>query len=235
MSPDPDAGPTEPVLALPPVRRAHLAELSALGPIGQHAIGPRPDPAHGSCTDDVARAMEVDLLHAAVVGWEAVEGSAWNALRYLDEAVDEDSGRFRNFRERRGRVARGRSAPRTRTAARCSPSGGRCRRPRTGRSARTRPAIFRRALPGTVGLTFLHARSSALIGCAMAARTDADDRLARRLDGRRRPARRDPRGRLRAGRVVGNVAVAGVERHLRIGPDAAGPDRRGTVDRPIRR
>ena len=102
MSPDPAAGPAEPVLALPPVRRAHLAELSSLGPIGQHAVGPRPDPAHGSCTDDVARALEVDLLHASVIGWEAVEGSAWDALRYLDEAVDENSGRFRNFRSVEG-------------------------------------------------------------------------------------------------------------------------------------
>ena len=29
----------------------------------QHAIGSRPDPAHGYCTDDVARALQVDLLH----------------------------------------------------------------------------------------------------------------------------------------------------------------------------
>ncbi len=171
MSPDPDAGPTEPVLALPPVRRAHLAELSALGPIGQHAIGPRPDPAHGSCTDDVARAMEVDLLQAAVVGWEAVEGSAWNALRYLDEAVDEDSGRFRNFRSVEGEWLE--PVGSEDSHGRAVLALGRAMSSAPDRAFRTDAAgVFRRSLPGTVGLTFLHARASALIGCAMASRTD---------------------------------------------------------------
>jgi hypothetical protein len=171
MSPEPAAGPAEPVLALPPVRRAHLAELSALGPIGQHAIGSRPDPAHGSCTDDVARALEVDLLHAPVIGWAAVEGSAWDALRYLDEAVDDESGRFRNFRDVDGgwleaigsEDSHGRAVLALGRAMSAAPDAA-FRADAAG--------IFRRALPGTVGLTFLHARSSALIGCAMAASTE---------------------------------------------------------------
>ena len=213
MSPDPAAGPAEPVLALPPVRRAHLAELSALGPIGQHAIGPRPDPAHGSCTDDVARAMEVDLLQAAVVGWEAVEGSAWNALRYLDEAVDEDSGRFRNFRSVEGEWLE--PVGSEDSHGRAVLALGRAMSPAPDRAFRTDAAgVFRRALPGTVGPDV---PACALVGVDRLRHGLAhgrDDRLARRLDGRRRPARRDPRGRLRAGRDVGLVAVAGDERHL---------------------
>jgi hypothetical protein len=171
MSPEPATDPAGPMAALPPVRRAHLAELRALGPIAQHAVGPRPDPAHGSCTDDVARALEVDLLHAAVIGWAAVEGSAWDALRYLDEAVDEDSGRFRNFRDVDGEWLE---------TIGSEDSHGRAVLA-LGRAMATAPepafrsdaaGIFRRALPGTVSLTFLHARSSALIGCAMAAGAD---------------------------------------------------------------
>ena len=46
----------------------------------QHAIGSRPDPAHGYCADDVARALEVDLLHARVLGWPAVADSAGRGL-----------------------------------------------------------------------------------------------------------------------------------------------------------
>jgi hypothetical protein len=66
--------------------------------IMQHAILSRPDPAHGYCVDDVARALQVDLLHGRALGWETVEGTAWRGLRFLDDAFDAPSGRFRNFR-----------------------------------------------------------------------------------------------------------------------------------------
>ena len=153
------------------MRRGHLVELRALGPIAQHVIGTTPDPAHGSCTDDVARDLEVDLMHAGVIGWEAVEGSAWSSLRYLDEAVHEPSGRFRNFRDVDGRWleaigsedAHGRAVLALGRAMSEAPD-------RAFRAAAS--GVFRRALTGTVALRALHARSSALIGCAMAAGGD---------------------------------------------------------------
>lgn len=86
------------VLALPPANRRHLDGLSGELGIMQHAIGSRPDPRHGYCTDDVARALQVDLLHAHELGWNAVAASATRNLRFLDGALDRDSGRFRNFR-----------------------------------------------------------------------------------------------------------------------------------------
>jgi hypothetical protein len=169
-APAPDAVSASPP-RLPPVRRAHLVELRAFGPIAQHAIGTRPDPDHGSCTDDVARALEVDLLHGGVIGWEAVEGAAWEGLRYLDEAVDERSGRFRNFRSVEGewqeRVGSEDAHGRAMLAL------GRAMATAPDRSFRVAAAgVFRRALPGTVGLTALRARSSALIGCALASSGD---------------------------------------------------------------
>jgi hypothetical protein len=66
--------------------------------IMQHAIGSWPDPAHGYCVDDVARALQVDLLHGRTLGWAAVEQSAWRGFRFLCDAFDASSGRFRNFR-----------------------------------------------------------------------------------------------------------------------------------------
>ncbi len=170
-SPDPPASPAEAVLPLPPVRRTHLVELRALGPIAQHVIGTTPDPAHGSCTDDVARDLEVDLMHAGVIGWEAVEGSAWSSLRYLDEAVHEPSGRFRNFRDVDGRwlEAIGSEDAHGRAVL----ALGRAMSEAPDRAFRAAAAgVFRRALTGTVALRALHARSSALIGCAMAASGD---------------------------------------------------------------
>ena len=77
----------------------------------QHAIGSRPDPAHGYCTDDVARALEVDLLHGRAIGWERVRAErAWRNLRFLSDAFDDMTGRFRNFRRVDGSWADGRAS-----------------------------------------------------------------------------------------------------------------------------
>jgi hypothetical protein len=87
-----------PELALPPVRREHLEALT--GPLGiwQHADGIVPDETFGTCTDDVSRALVVDLLHRHALGWEAVRPSALGSLRYLEAAFDVGPGVFRNFR-----------------------------------------------------------------------------------------------------------------------------------------
>lgn len=74
------------------------------GPHGiwQHSDGVTPDLAQGTCTDDVARALTVDLLHRHALGWEAVRPSAHRAMSYLEAAFDEDRGTFRNFRAANG-------------------------------------------------------------------------------------------------------------------------------------
>jgi len=85
-----------------PARRTHLDALSDETGIFQHAVGRRPDPRHGYCTDDVARALGVDLLHAQQLGWPAVAESVERGLRFLAEAFDPSTGRFRNFRRADG-------------------------------------------------------------------------------------------------------------------------------------
>jgi hypothetical protein len=80
------------------ISRQHLDVLTGELGILQHAIGSVPDPEHGYCVDDVARALEVDLLHARVLGWPAVSESAFRSLRFLEDAYDESIGRFNNFR-----------------------------------------------------------------------------------------------------------------------------------------
>ncbi len=67
-----------------PVNRQHFDALSDATGIVQHAVGSVPDPTHGYCTDDVARALTLDLLHARSLGLAAVEESAWRSLRFLD-------------------------------------------------------------------------------------------------------------------------------------------------------
>lgn len=85
-----------------PVNRRHLDALGGAFGIWQHASGSIPNEEFGYCTDDVARALTVDLLHARQLGWTAVRTSAWRSLRFLTEAFEPATGRFRNFRDRQG-------------------------------------------------------------------------------------------------------------------------------------
>jgi len=66
--------------------------------IWQHAAGAQPDPRFGYCTDDVARALVVDVLHARQGLAAAVEPDIQQSLAFLGDAFDRASGRFRNFR-----------------------------------------------------------------------------------------------------------------------------------------
>jgi hypothetical protein len=87
---------------LHPVHRGHLGALAGRHGIMQHAIGSIADPAHGSCTDDVARALQLDLLHGRTLGWSAVADGVGRGLRYLEDAFDPGTGTFRDFRRTDG-------------------------------------------------------------------------------------------------------------------------------------
>lgn len=95
--------PALPVGSPPPgVVRTHLGELT--GPLGiyQHARGRAPNPGQGYCTDDVARAAIVDVLHGHVLGRPVVADSLARSLQFLADAVVVKTGRFRNFRDADG-------------------------------------------------------------------------------------------------------------------------------------
>ncbi len=85
-----------------PAERRHLESLTDAYGIQQHARGRMPDPAFGTCTDDVARAIVVDLDHADTLGWDAVDTSVRRSLAYLEAAFQASIGRFRNFRSTDG-------------------------------------------------------------------------------------------------------------------------------------
>jgi hypothetical protein len=91
---------------LHPVVRHHLHELSGPFGIWQHARGTMADPAFGSCTDDVARSLQVDQAHARTVGVETVADNADQAVAFLEDAFDPTRRRFRNFRGADGGWAR---------------------------------------------------------------------------------------------------------------------------------
>jgi len=149
---------------LSPVRREHLEALT--GPLGiwQHAAGRVPDQSFGYCTDDVARALAVDLLQGRTLGWEAVRTSTWRSMGFLRAAFRADTAGFRNFRDADGtwldEVAsddsQGRALLALGTAVRDAPDDV---------MRREAGSLLAAALPGARRLTALRAVASALLGC----------------------------------------------------------------------
>jgi hypothetical protein len=146
------------------VSRRHLDALNGSFGIMQHAIGSEPDPAHGSCTDDVARALQVDLLHASEIGWPAVADSARRNLAFLTAAFDGATGRFRNFRTHDGtwtagpgsEDAQGRAIHALGDTVAAAPDND---------LAQGAASLFRRALPAALRLSALRAQASVLLAC----------------------------------------------------------------------
>ncbi|MFI5226293.1 MAG: glycosyl transferase family 1, partial [Candidatus Limnocylindrales bacterium] len=150
---------------LHPVSREHLSVLSDRVGILQHAIGSRPDPAHGYCVDDVARALQVDLLHGRALGWAAVADSAWRSFRYLDDAFDAPSGRFRNFRSIDGTWDGGPGSEDSYGRAMLALGEVIAGSPES-RLADAAMALFLRALPATKRFVYPRAEASVVLGCA---------------------------------------------------------------------
>lgn len=146
------------------------------GPLGiwQHANGTEPDPTHGTCTDDVARALTVDMLQRRTLGWEAVVGSARRSMAFLDAAFDAALGTFRDFRGADGawldvvgsQDCQGRALLSLGIAARDAPEVA------LRRDAR---ALFDAALPAAPALTSPRAVASAMLGCDAALAGQADE------------------------------------------------------------
>src|SRR4051794_13158785 len=139
------------------------------GPLGiwQHAIGTVADPGHGMCTDDVSRALLVDLVHAEELGWPRVRTSAWRALEFLAGAWQPDEGRFRNFR---GADAMWADAPPSEDSqGRAMLALGTAAATDFEPAFRARAAeLFAAALPGIARLRALRAIASVALGCAAA-------------------------------------------------------------------
>jgi len=84
------------------VNRTHLEALHSEYGLFQHTSRAKLDLPNGTCTDDVARALLVDLAHGPQVGWAAVGESIAHLFGYLVAAYNPETGRFRNFRTTKG-------------------------------------------------------------------------------------------------------------------------------------
>jgi hypothetical protein len=159
LPPVPDLAP------LHPVSRLHLEAMTDGVGILQHAIGSWPDPAHGYCVDDVARAIQVDLLHGRVLGWAAVAPTAERGLRFLAEAFDPGSGRLRNFRSIDGSWIGGLGSDDSYGRAMLALADVVATAPDDW-SVDAAAALLDQALPAARELTSPRAEASVVLGCA---------------------------------------------------------------------
>jgi hypothetical protein len=162
---------------LHPVSRIHLDRLTDAIGIREHAIGSEPDPSHGYCTDDVARALEVDLLHARPLGWPAVAGSAWRNLRFLADAFDDLSGRFRNVRRSDGSWADGRASDDSQGRAMLGLSAAIATAP-DARLVAAATALFADALPQAQRVRPIRAQASVILACDVVHRANPTGQTA---------------------------------------------------------
>ena len=151
------------------IDRTHLDELSDRTGIMQHAVGSRPDPGHGYCVDDVARALTVDLLHAEGLGWAAIAPSAGRSMAFLEAAFEPDCGRFRNFQSAGGRWLEtvGSEDAHARALLALAEAATNAGDARLRAAATT---LFERALPAGLSLEFLRPVAAAVIAAELAAR-----------------------------------------------------------------
>lgn len=179
----PPAERAKPVRPLPAPIRTHLDELTGRFGIYQHARGVMPDPGHGYCTDDIARAAIVDVLQARVIGPEATGRSLQRSLAFLTAAFVDATGRFRNFRDDDGNWLERSGSPDAHARAvdalaivRSEPT---CRP--TARSAAGR--LLDLALPAAIELVDLRPRARTILACvAVESSSEPSERTAKALD-----------------------------------------------------
>jgi hypothetical protein len=175
------------------VNRHHLDELTGELGTWQHATGTVPVRRLGYCTDDIARTLAVDLLHAHELGWEAVRVDAWRSLRFLRDAWSPTSSRFRNVRDPDGSWLDGAGTEDTQGRAVLALGIVLAAPPDSAFAADAR-MLFANALPAARRLGSLRAVSSCILGCAAALGGDA---LGHELHAVTVAALRDLVGRLR--------------------------------------
>ncbi|HET9852894.1 MAG TPA: hypothetical protein VFP56_10350 [Candidatus Limnocylindrales bacterium] len=172
---------------LHPTNRRHLAVLGGDLGIFQHARLSVPDPEHGHCVDDVARALEVDLLHARTLGWDAVAESTRRNIQFLEEAFDEPSGRFLNFRSVGGDWIGGPGSNDSLGRAMLALGETIAGAP-DAHLAEQAIELFSRALKAAARVASPRAQASVVLGCAAVARSSA---LAGSAEARDLALRRD--------------------------------------------
>ncbi|MDP9250946.1 MAG: glycosyltransferase family 4 protein, partial [Chloroflexota bacterium] len=147
--------------------RRHLDRLDSGIGIMQHAIGLVPDPQHGACTDDVARALTVHLLHANELPGPVVAAAIRRSVAFLEDAFEPSAGRFRNFRAADGQWLEPFGSEDSHGRA-LQALGDLLAQSHDGRLVAAAATLFERALPASLGFRNMRPQCYALLGCVSA-------------------------------------------------------------------
>jgi glycosyltransferase involved in cell wall biosynthesis len=178
-------------LAVPSNSIAHLRAMTEHVGLHQHATGSTPDPAHGYCLDDNARALLLTtLLRASWADAGALDPLDDRYACFVEGAYDEQTGRFRNMMDRAGTWLAETGSEDSHGRALWALGAVIGRRSELARVNRA-SSLFARALEATVAFTSPRAWTYALLGiseyvaaCRGDRRVDAvREQLARRLLG----------------------------------------------------
>jgi hypothetical protein len=150
-----------------PISRLHLNAMSDDLGLWQHADGVEPDHRFGYCTDDVARAIVVDVLHSREGASAGLDVSLRRSLRFVGDAVDSASGRFRNLRRADGRWTEEGASEDCHARALVGLAAVMAEMPGTELADRA-SNLFMMGLPPTASFGAMRAVSAALLACGSA-------------------------------------------------------------------
>ena len=168
----PDARP------LYPISRLHLASMSDDLGLWQHAQGSAPNPGFGYCTDDVARAIVVDLLHFREGDTAELDRSIRRSLRFVSDGFVAATGRFLNMRTADGVWLENEASEDCHARTLVALAAVMNEMPSTELAERAE-SLFERALPAAASFGAIRSQSGAIIACdsAIAAGFPADETL----------------------------------------------------------
>ena len=187
-----------------PVSRLHLDAMSDDLGVWQHARGAEPDPRFGYCTDDVARAIVVDVLQSRELPPTSVESSLRRSLRFVSAAFQPEFGRFLNLRMADGRWLDDDASEDCHARAMLALADLMAGMPGTEMAAEARE-LFDRSLPAASSFVALRSISGALLAC--------DAAIDSGLSAQARPAFDELATRLAS--AFGQIAVGSSARALR--------------------
>jgi hypothetical protein len=160
------------------VRREHLDYLGGEGVLARLPASRQDgDDGQGSRSVDVARSLEVDMLHAGALGWQHVSESAWGSLAYLDEALLDDGRRARAWRGGDGHWQSDADDSDAEDALGqvMLALGEACARGSDRNFLSASAALFRRSMPAAERLTRLRPIASVILGCEAARRSGLEE------------------------------------------------------------
>jgi len=165
---------------LPKVDLRHLLKMTDDTGLFQHALYSVPDPDHGYCIDDNARALLAAVKHARLFGYDEHILPLHRYLMFMAHAYNEQTGVFRNFMAYDRRWLEDVGSPDSQ--ARSIWALGVTVADAPNDDTRDLAAeLFRKALPGCGGFHHLRSKAFTLLGLDAWLRSFSDDQAATSL------------------------------------------------------